>query len=223
MSFATRFLFSLAIGLLLTSRLGLAASLIGTAEIIDGDTIKIAGQPVRLFGIDAPEGRQRCEANGANYECGRRATEFLSNLISGRSVECNIVGVDRFERSLGVCVVDGAEINRRMVQAGWALAFVKYSNRYATDEKGARSSKAGVWAGRFSDPWDWRLEAATAAQKTITGNCTIKGNIARSGKRIYHLSSQEFYERTSIDESKGERWFCSEEEALKSGWRRALR
>ena len=39
----------------------LAATLNGKAEIVDGDTIKVGGLPVRLYGIDAPEGRQTCE------------------------------------------------------------------------------------------------------------------------------------------------------------------
>jgi endonuclease YncB( thermonuclease family) len=53
-----------------------------------------------------------------------------------------------------------------------------------------------------------------------SGKCLIKGNISSKG-RIYHLPGSEFYDRTWIDESKGERWFCSEAEALAAGWRPA--
>lgn len=48
--------------------------------------------------------------------------------------------------------------------------------------------------------------------------CTIKGNVSRSG-RIYHLPDSAGYARTLIDESRGERWFCSEDEARAAGWR----
>ena len=52
--------------------------------------------------------------------------------------------------------------------------------------------------------------------------CVIKGNISfRTGERIYHVPGGEFYEPTQIDEGDGERWFCTEAEAVASGWRRS--
>lgn len=51
------------------------------------------------------------------------------------------------------------------------------------------------------------------------GNCVIKGNINSRGERIYHTPSSRWYSRTHIDTSRGERWFCSEEEARAAGWR----
>ena len=50
-----------------------------------------------------------------------------------------------------------------------------------------------------------------------------KGNISREGKRIYHLPAGRYYAPTRIDESKGERWFCTEEEAYEAGWRKLHR
>jgi endonuclease YncB( thermonuclease family) len=52
--------------------------------------------------------------------------------------------------------------------------------------------------------------------------CLIKGNINSKGEHIYHVSGQRYYDRTQIDESKGERWFCSEQEAIAAGWRKAM-
>ena len=104
---------------------------------------------------------------------------------------------------------------------GWALAFVKYSDRYAADQGAARAAKAGLWAGSFAKPWAWRLGEAEAVQKTRS--CAIKGNINGKGEHIYHLPFQHFYRRVNIDEIKGERWFCTEQEARAAGWRRALR
>jgi len=52
--------------------------------------------------------------------------------------------------------------------------------------------------------------------------CSVKGNISvGSGERIYHVPGQEFYADTVINLLKGERWFCSEEQARAAGWRRA--
>lgn len=50
------------------------------------------------------------------------------------------------------------------------------------------------------------------------GSCAIKGNISSSG-RIYHVPGSPHYDATKIDESKGERWFCTEDEARAAGWR----
>lgn len=62
---------------------------------------------------------------------------------------------------------------------------------------------------------------AFAAQFTQTG-CVIKGNISMStGERIYHVPGQRYYHDTRVNSSKGERWFCSEAEALVAGWRRS--
>src|SRR5262249_56516856 len=49
----------------------------------------------------------------------------------------------------------------------------------------------------------------------------IKGNVNSKGERIYHMPGQHYYNKTQIDENKGERWFCSEQEAIAAGWRKA--
>ena len=198
-----------------------AATLTGKADIVDGDTIRVGGIPVRLYGIDAPEGRQTCQRDAKTYACGKQATKTLATLIAGQSVQCEIIGRDDYARALGVCMVGDVELNRTMVRDGWALAFVKYSDRYAADQVAAEAAKAGLWAGSFVKPWEWRLGGAQAAQKTRT--CAIKGNINGNGEHIYHLPFQHFYRRVRNDESKGERRFCTEQEALEAGWRRALR
>ena len=164
MSIVTTSVLALLCGLLL--RPAAAATLTGKADIVDGDTIKVGGIPVRLYGIDAPEGRQTCKRDGKIYGCGKQATKALANLIAGQSVQCEIVGRDDYARALGVCTVADTELNRTMVRDGWALAFVKYSDRYAADQVAAEAAKAGLWAGSFVKPWEWRLGEAQAAQKT---------------------------------------------------------
>jgi len=56
----------------------------------------------------------------------------------------------------------------------------------------------------------------------VFAGCDIKGNISSSGEKIYHVAGCKSYKATKISESKGERWFCTEEEALQAGWRKAL-
>ena len=52
---------------------------------------------------------------------------------------------------------------------------------------------------------------------------SIKGNISSSGEKIYHVPGGQYYAVTQIDASKGEKWFCTEDEARAAGWRRSLR
>jgi hypothetical protein len=62
---------------------------------------------------------------------------------------------------------------------------------------------------------------ASACTQEQRAGCVIKGNISSSGERIYHLPGQRYYDKTVISWSKGERWFCTEQEAVAAGWRKA--
>lgn len=206
-----------------------AASINGWATIYDGDTIEVAGRKIRLVGIDAPELRQRCrDARGIERACGKEALRALLRMIAGTSVRCEAGTADRYGRLLAVCYAGSIDLNARMVATGHALAFVKYDARYLPLERQAASARLGLWAGKFDKPWDWRREQAARAEKTIdteaaVRGCVIKGNISRSGERIYHLPGQIDYAKVRIDKRSGERIFCSEPEAIAAGWRRAVR
>ena len=65
--------------------------------------------------------------------------------------------------------------------------------------------------------------APATAEKEHPVRCDIKGNINSNGERIYHLPGGQYYDRTKIDQARGERWFCTEEKALAAGWRRSKR
>ena len=129
----------------------------GVPVITDGDTIRIGDTKIRIEGMDAPERDQLCaDENFQNYPCGTKATEAMREIVGGKSVDCTISGLDRYGRSLGTCTVDGLDIGQEMVRDGWALAFVRYSKRYVEHEAAARTVKAGMWAGTFLEPWNYR-------------------------------------------------------------------
>lgn len=133
-----------------------AQDISGIPQITDGDTIKIAGQRIRLHGIDAPEARQTCHRAGEKYACGSEATKALTALIDGQSVTCRTVDIDRYKRIVAKCYLGRRDINEWMVREGWAVAYRKYSTDYVAVEEAARVFKVGLWAGEFMRPWEWR-------------------------------------------------------------------
>jgi endonuclease YncB( thermonuclease family) len=135
-------------------------SIVGRAKALDGDSLEIAGERIRLFGIDAPEGRQECRnAAGRPYPCGREAARALAAEVAGRNVECTPVAHDRYEREVAICTVAGRDLSDVMVRGGHALELRQHSSgRYAAAEREARDEKRGLWAGEFDRPSAWRQQ-----------------------------------------------------------------
>lgn len=192
------------------------------ARVIDGDTIELAGEKLRLEGIDAPELAQSCALpSGRSYACGKEAARALTRLLAAGPVTCIGETRDDYGRLLATCHAAGVNVNAQMVRSGHAFAFRRYSQSYIAQETEARRYKAGLFAGAAEAPWDFRARKwAAAASDPAPGDCRIKGNISKSG-RIYHMPWSPAYARTRIDARQGERWFCTEAEALSAGWRAA--
>lgn len=129
----------------------------GVASVIDGDTIEIHGERVRLFGIDAPESAQLCRrSDGSPWRCGQHAALALHDHIARRTVICVEDDVDRYGRMVAHCYLGSEDLSAWLVVNGWAVAFRKYSLQYLKEEDVARTARRGVWSGSFDMPWDWR-------------------------------------------------------------------
>jgi len=124
----------------------------GFARIIDGDSIIVGGVEIRLVGIDAPEHAQTCARAGADWPCGREAARRIGNQLRGRVVSCKGQKYDVHDRLLAICVSKGVEINRWMVEQGWAVSY----DGFPAAERAARRAKRGIWSGTFMRPRDWR-------------------------------------------------------------------
>ena len=134
-----------------------ASEIYGLAIIIDGDTIKILNNKIRLHGIDAPEKKQKCIKNAQEYNCGIVATEALIKKIGKNAVKClTQKNKDRYNRFIGVCFVDQEDLNKWMVRNGYAIAYRRYSKDYILDEDFAETNKLGLWSGTFLIPEKWR-------------------------------------------------------------------
>ncbi|WP_417684748.1 thermonuclease family protein [Roseibium sp.] len=190
-------------------------------RVIDGDTIELRGEKIRLDGIDAPELAQTClTSSGRKWPCGKAARDYLKRLAATGKVICEGNETDAYDRRIATCRAGGQNLNAEMIRSGHALAFRRYSTAYVMEEQAARLAGKGLWAGLFEMPWDYRAQKWQVAAQSGPENCPIKGNITGRGK-IYHTPWSPHYERTRIDENAGERWFCSEAEALAAGWRAA--
>jgi endonuclease YncB( thermonuclease family) len=194
--------------------------------VTDGDSFEIGATRVRLFGIDAPEGRQSCTREARDWSCGDEAARKLRSLIGGRTITCTQRDVDDYERVVAVCRTGNVDVGAEMVRAGLATAYRRFSDDYVRHENKARTARVGIWAGEFTQPETYRTEQrnverepAAPTPRTQRDGCYIKGNINGDGDRIYHTPDSASYRDTEIDETKGERWFCTEAEARAAGWR----
>jgi endonuclease YncB( thermonuclease family) len=219
-----------------------AADFTGVARVIDGNTLAIGATKIRLERIDAPETDQIClNAKAIRWNCGIEARDQLAAHVAGREIKCTSNGVDVYRRTLATCYLADEDLNGWMVQQGWALPYFRQSFVYVDAAKEARAQQRGLWQGAFIAPSDWRhrnkmttimgtlkapnaqlLLGPTATANAPSPECTIKGDITRTRRRIYHMQNQKSYARIRMDKG-GKRWFCTTEEAEASGWRKALR
>ncbi|EKE17530.1 MAG: Succinoglycan biosynthesis protein [uncultured bacterium] len=139
------------------SALAQAPELIGGASVIDGDTIEIHGERIRLFGIDAIEAHQTCTLpTGAKWRCGGAAAEALAVHLAKKPTSCAVRGTDRYNRSVAVCRTAEGDVNDWLVRNGWAMAYRAYSTDYVAAEVEASRAGLGIWAAQFEAPWQWR-------------------------------------------------------------------
>lgn len=130
--------------------------LTGVVTVVDGDTIRLGAERVRLFGIDAPEKSQPCVIENRTVRCGELATNALRSLAEDKTAKCEPQSRDRYGRTVAICTVEGEDIGASMVRQGMAVAYAKYSTRYVPLEQEAQSAHKGMWAGQFESPEAWR-------------------------------------------------------------------
>lgn len=197
----------------------------GRAAALTGDVLRIGSNSFKLTGIEAPDLQQICErdAGSRKWKCGLSAQAALEKAITGKSVKC--VGfrpADQTGHIEGRCEIGGSDLAEEQVRGGHVFAVSQIFGGYAALEQDAKAQQRGIWSGKVEHPSDYRARIWEMAKRAAPDGCPIKGQVNNGGKS-YVLPWSPNYSRISIQVKRGERWFCSEDEAVSAGWKAAGR
>lgn len=172
-------------------------------EVVDGDTFQLnSGKRVRLMGVDAPE-YDRCG--------GQEAKNRLSALILNKTVILKEEVTESYGRSLALVYVGNALINEILLKEGWGRTDYRNNSQRQklTDAfHFAQNNKRGIFSSLCRE-----------VETKIIDNCSIKANIDKATyKKFYHLPNCKQYNQIIIEKDIGERYFCTEDEAIKAGF-----
>jgi len=201
-------------------------NLVTVTNVIDGDTIEVNGESiVRLLGIDTPE-------QGECYY--REAKDVLKDLILEKNVklEKDVSGTDRFGRLLRYVflpsdseLTDDVFVNNYMVRYGYAKVMTmapdhKYRSLLESSREQAINNKEGMWTDCIDEMHN--TEFGKIGDPPPDPNCLIKGNISLKayGKTYFTVDCYN-YEQVKINLDKGEKYFCTEQEAIEAGFRKS--
>lgn len=206
------------VGILFAAILSGPASSAVQVSIIDGDTLHVGHKIVNLSGIDAPELGQRCMKEAKEWRCGLEAALALRKLTAFGTVSC--ASEDKGVVVTGVCQIEGKDLGEVLLGQGYAVALENAPPNYKSAEAAAKDAKLGLWRGKFITPGEWRMGERLPGETTDTTFCVVKGVITKDQHKIFYIPSDESYNEIKVDRTKGERIFCSDDEAILAGWNR---
>ncbi|MBT4121002.1 MAG: thermonuclease family protein [Candidatus Magasanikbacteria bacterium] len=209
-------------------------------NVVDGDTIDVningTSQRLRLIGLDTPETKDpRKPVQCFGQEASDQAVKLLLNKKVRLETDPTQGELDKYNRLLRYVIrEDGLFFNKWMIQNGYAHEYTydtpyKYQQEFKGAEKDAQNNKLGLWADNVCDNFNLQETEDVIEEPVITQEpvviqtqpaegCVIKGNISSDDRKLYHTPDCPSYSRTKIDETKGEKWFCTQQEAVGAGW-----
>lgn len=145
----------------MATSLSAAETHVGVARVLDGDTLQIQGQTIRIWGVDAPESGQLCTKGGKSWRCGQAATEALALRLARQTVSCRQLDFS-YNRVVAFCVAGPMDVGSWLVANGWAVEAARFSDGfYSSVERSARHKSLGIWGAEFEAPWLWRQRHPT--------------------------------------------------------------
>ena len=205
---------------------------------------------IRYLGLQIPK---EADSGGEGRTSTQRSFEFNRFLVEGRTVELETgsVEADPNGNLIRYVYVDGEMVNKTLLTNGYATvggfpATFRYETEFLVAEENAKVNRRGIWSPSRSSDEESLSSSATAtpvppfAGGTLpsapigngvtlcdysgTTEAVIKGNVdINIGTRVYRVPGGFFYSTTVIDETQGDTWFCTEEEAITAGWKRSKR
>lgn len=195
----------------------------GTAAVVDGDTLEIGERQVRLLGIDAAEGAQELPiASGGTDFLGRGAAMMLRALITENTIRCELSDYrDVRGLPLARCFNGSVDLGAEMIASGMAWAVPDDPSPYREAAARAKAERKGFWRDTSEAPWLFRARRAKEVAAREGSPCTVKGVVDGTRKTLITPWSP-WYRDVDVVEARGDRWFCSEAEAVAEGWRAPL-
>jgi len=149
------------------------ADLSGSATVIDGDSLIVAGRRLQLHAVAAPDPAAECTPTTGSWRCGHLATLSLTAHVTDRELRCIT-----HETSQGAwpatCFLDQENLNAWLVTQGWALA-ANGDNAYRDAEEQARRQAKGVWRDNFEPPSEWRTPAQSLdSPPFVCDSCALR-------------------------------------------------
>lgn len=189
----------------------------GRATVLSGDTLRINGSEIRLAGIESPAAAQRCPTSDARtWNCGSSARSALERIVRRRTVTCTPLETGGQGATRANCTANEADIAEALVRNGHVFAASGFFATYGSTEAEARAAKIGLWQGEAKHPEEWRKDIWEDAKRAAPDGCPIKGRV-RASSRVYTMPWSDGYDNR-VREERGDRWFCSEEEAQAAGF-----
>ena len=198
---------SVILNIFLSDKLKKSQEGIKVLGVLDGDTLVLEGKTrVRLRSVDAPE---------IAFCGGRQAKELLEKLVNNKIVLVKETILDTKGRPMALIYANGKLINEEILKQGWG--------RFHSDDTSAREALKSAYDTAREKSLGIFSPKCRQTENPDNPKCNIKGNIDKNSDRVnYYFPGCPQYEFTIVEKDLGEDWFCTEKEAQKAGFTKAL-
>jgi endonuclease YncB( thermonuclease family) len=158
----------------------------GSPRVIDGDTLELSNERIRLLDIDAPEIEQNCQKEEQEWHCGSAAKEALIELVGQRNIVCRSKGRDQYGRVLSHCHSGVIDLASEMVGIGLAIVTNRENAAFTEKEARARELELGLWSGPFVSPSEFRRLNPKLVSPPVEKPRPLLASPSPAPRRIYY-------------------------------------